>query len=763
MFGSLLLAASSIGCGSESANNGDLPSCSDNIDNDGDGAIDFPDDSGCANDNDEEDDIVPPQCDDGRDNDGDGKTDAPNDPGCFAPNQDSEEDDCPDGPNCPECSDGIDNDMNGASDFPSDSGGCMSAADDDEYTQNPIACGASVRIEKLPYDGHITGTIDATAPSGLNSMTCGGGGSERAYELRITEPKVIVATTDMSGTTADTVLYIRSAECSNPSNELACNDDISTTNAKSTITEAISQPGTYYLIVDAHDSASAGPFDVQVTFFAGEGQGCAGATDCGPGLVCRVPKGQTAKVCAKHVCDDDVDEDGDGNNGYPSDPGCTSLTDDDEGDSCPGVGPGCPECADGVDNDGDMKTDFGPNGDTTCSSASSASEACVSTDGVEQLTQPSTPSTTVGANNDVKPSCGSSSNTAGDKTYRLDVPAMNTLTVDASDMTFDGVVALYNATCGGTSLQCDDFAEAFTVTNFNAGTYYVVVDGYSTGVGPYNIKVSGTIKNGESCEGALAQSGAIKCSDGFTCKGTAGSRTCQRAQCSDGVDNDGDMKIDFPFDPGCTSVVDDTETDPTTAPVCSDGMDNDADQLTDYAQDWGCAGAAGTSEKFCPMETDTAASTLITTKETLGTTAMMANDFNPGTPCLYSNTSSNASDVTLGLSLPVPVATLVVDTIGSGFDTVLSVRSVQCDQQLACDDEGGGSNASKITMNNVWPGNYAVTVDGYSTKSGAFKLHVLGTVAAGTSCTSPLFSGGANAVLVCPTGTTCTGSPAKCQ
>jgi hypothetical protein len=765
VFGSLLLAA---GCGSESANNPGGASCSDGIDNDGDGAIDFPDDSGCANSNDDEDDLIPPQCADGRDNDGDGKTDAPNDPGCFAPNQDSEEDDCPDGPNCPECSDGKDNDDNGQTDFPNDSGGCMSAADDDEYTQNPVACGAAVRIEKMPYDGHITGMLDAAMPSSLNSMTCGGGGSERAYELRITEPKVVVATSDMSGTTADTVLYIRSADCSNPANELACNDDISTTNDKSSITKAISTPGTYYLVVDAHDSASAGPFDIQVTFFAGEGQGCAGATDCGPGLVCRVPKGQTAKVCAKHVCDDDVDEDDDGKNGYPNDPGCTSATDDDEGDSCPGVGPNCPECSDGVDNDGDMKTDYGMSGDTTCSSASSASEACVSTDGVEQLTQPSTPGTTVGAHSDVA-ACTVATSSAPDKTYRIDIPAMTTLTIDAYNddtLDWDGVLSMFNSTCAGTALACEDVPETIEVTNQAAGTYYVVLKGYYTAEsGPFTLNVRGTIKNGESCESALAQSGAITCGTGYICKGTVGARKCQQAQCSDGINNnDGDSKIDFPFDPGCSSISDDDETDPTTAPVCSDGTDNDGDNLTDFAQDWGCAGAAGTSEKFCPMETDIAATALITAKETLGTTAMMANDFNPGTPCLYSNTSSNAPDITLGLQLPVPVATLVIDTIGSGFDTVLSVRSVQCDQQLACDDEGGASsNSSKITMSNVWPGNYAVTIDGYSTKSGAYKLHVTGTVAAGTSCTSPLFSGGANAVLVCPTGTTCTGTPAKCQ
>jgi hypothetical protein len=70
---------------------------------------------------------------------------------------------------------------------------------------------------------------------------------------------------------------------------------------------------------------------------------------------------------------------------------------------------------------------------------------------------------------------------------------------------------------------------------------------------------------------------------------------------------------------------------------------------------------------------------------------------------------------------------------------------------------------SKIDLSNVAPGNYAIVVDGYNTNNGMFTLNVRGTVATQTSCSSPLFSGGANAVLVCPTGTTCTGTPLKCQ
>ena len=69
------------------------------------------------------------------------------------------------------------------------------------------------------------------------------------------------------------------------------------------------------------------------------------------------------------MCEDGLDEDNDGKNDYPDDPGCSSPTDDDESDTCPGVNAGCPECADGIDNDGDGAVDEGcpapPPADTT--------------------------------------------------------------------------------------------------------------------------------------------------------------------------------------------------------------------------------------------------------------------------------------------------------------------------------------------------------------------------------------------------------------
>ncbi len=754
-----------VACGGGS-NTDDQPKvqCSDGVDNDGDGMVDFPDDPGCISEADEtEDSLASPQCSDGRDNDNDGLIDYPTDPGCFAPQQDDEKDDCPAGPNCPECGNKKDDDMNGSTDFPNDPG-CTSASDSTEVINNPVACGAGLVVKPLPTTNTADGMLDATSTSMITSPCGGGGGAPAvAYQLYLSKPKVVVVSTDDANTTADTVIDIRKSDCGSPTSEVACNDDApGTTTGVSKVTASLAA-GNYYIIIGAHDTSISGAYTMTVKLFAGEGSTCAAVAECGPGLVCRVPLGGNGMSCQQPMCKDSVDDDGDGKNDYPNDPGCTTPEDNDESDACAsGPGPNCPECGDGIDNDGDTKSDYPM--DTTCMAAGDSSESCITTDGVTLLTLPMITDTTIGANNDVHPTCAStSSHTAPDQTYRLDVPALSTLTLSATNLnpTFWSVVLdLFNSTCGGTAVRCI-FDDVMTQTNVAAGTYFLVVDGYSGGtgeMGAYTLNVSGKIQNNASCESMLAQSGALTCGPGYACKGTAGARVCAPALCGDGIDNDGDGKTDYPFDPGCDSAADDTEANPATAPVCADNMDNDTDSMTDWPADYGCSAASGTSEAFCTAETNP--TSLITGSTTTGTTVGMTNNF-PTTSC---QTTATGPDVALGLSLPVPVQSLVLDLSGAPYDTIISVRDPQCMAEVGCNDDGGTPFiSSKLTMTNVLPGNYAVIIDGYTGQSGTFSLLIKGTVAPQTSCGSPLFSGGANAMLSCPTGTTCTGTPAKCQ
>jgi len=89
------------------------PACSDGIDNDGDGLVDYPMDPGCSSPTDDSELDATHPCDDGIDNDGDGfvdwRLDGSGDPGCASAAATSIEN--------PACQDGIDNDGDGGIDF----------------------------------------------------------------------------------------------------------------------------------------------------------------------------------------------------------------------------------------------------------------------------------------------------------------------------------------------------------------------------------------------------------------------------------------------------------------------------------------------------------------------------------------------------------------------------------------------------------------------------------------------------------------------
>ena len=63
--------------------------------------------------------------------------------------------------------------------------------------------------------------------------------------------------------------------------------------------------------------------------------------------------------------------------------------------------------------------------------------------------------------------------------------------------------------------------------------------------------------------------------------------------CSDGLDNDGDGKRDFPADLGCIALSDTDELDP---PACLNLRDDDGDAKVDFPLDPGCSSALDTSE-----------------------------------------------------------------------------------------------------------------------------------------------------------------------
>lgn len=66
-------------------------------------------------------------------------------------------------------------------------------------------------------------------------------------------------------------------------------------------------------------------------------------------------------------------------------------------------------------------------------------------------------------------------------------------------------------------------------------------------------------------------------------------------ECQDNKDNDGDGLIDWPVDPGCGGLFDDSES-PFNQPQCNDHIDNDNDGLIDWPIDKGCKSEFDNSE-----------------------------------------------------------------------------------------------------------------------------------------------------------------------
>jgi hypothetical protein len=70
-------------------------------------------------------------------------------------------------------------------------------------------------------------------------------------------------------------------------------------------------------------------------------------------------------------------------------------------------------------------------------------------------------------------------------------------------------------------------------------------------------------------------------------------------KCENLIDDDGDGLIDWPADPGCTEGPDNDEWNPPPA-ACNDGIDNDGDGKIDWPNDPGCTGYLDNDESDTP-------------------------------------------------------------------------------------------------------------------------------------------------------------------
>jgi hypothetical protein len=91
-------------------------------------------------------------------------------------------------------------------------------------------------------------------------------------------------------------------------------------------------------------------------------------------------------------------------------------------------------------------------------------------------------------------------------------------------------------------------------------------------------------------------------------------------------------------------------------------------------------------------------------------------------PC---QTSASGPDVIYQLTART-AGTISINTVGSAFDTILSVGTTCGAMTTACDDDGGGSLTSSTSFAAVAGTTYYIIVDGYAGASGNYVLNVSG-------------------------------------
>ena len=584
------------------ADRGPRVACSDGLDNDRDGQIDFPDDPGCvdAEDDDETDPIPASQCDDrldndedglidaadpdcntpldpseagdarmracsnGLDDDGDGLTDYPFDPGCETAGGISEADRVP----APACANGLDDDGDGRTDFPTDPG-CTAAGDGTEAALDPPPQCAN----GLDDDG--TGATDWPDDPG-----CDGAGDLTEVSPCGPETPVIdlnrhlLDDDDFQADLTDVPASLV-AECGGAAGgeyvfryvvERALDRLIFNTRHPETVS-----PVVMYL-----RDQCRGP-DLQCDRGLGDDPGVALSVErpaIGAVYYLVVDTGSrmdvgrfrlTVDAVSPPACRDSIDNDGDGLLDI-ADPGCTETEDADETDPAEP-----PVCANGVDDDMDGFIDW-PD-DVDCAAAGAPEEVPPCTLGAPILRVgqaggefPLEIIAGIGlAQGRCEPSFGAETVVALVLTDPSDV-SMQVL--DANGV--PALASLHARTIcedPDTEIGCRTQAaraEPLTLTELDRGQHFLFAEqGAIAPRAPHTVRI-------------IVQSTIV--------------------ECNDLIDNDADGLIDL-ADPGCERGRDVSERDAGDVPQCADGIDNDMNGLIDWPADEGCLAAGDLTEE----------------------------------------------------------------------------------------------------------------------------------------------------------------------
>ncbi len=562
----------SVADGDEGDENSENPTeCWDGVDNDEDNIIDFPMEPGCAaaGDTSEADPPVAPACADGEDNDEDGRIDYPDDPGCASIGDRDELDK----EVTPECSDGQDNDRDGKIDYPDDEG-CEAASDFNERGSCRDVYDPPQALNGVPiFLDTSRGVFEARG-------SCGGRGSpESVVRYHLDKAVEALEISTRGATEVPTTLYMRRNYCLSRGAEVACQREEEYPEVPGHMLRIPHvNPGDYFIFVDGV-AGIGGP--VELTVY-------------------EIPMAE---------CLNREDDDEDGLTDYPNDPGCESPDDRDETSLEP-----LPACFNDEDDDQDGEIDY-PN-DPGCLSASGQSEIDACGDGVPYQEyfegEPYFDGDTSGeeASEAHEGSCGG--DRGAEQLIYYHNPYNARLTLSSAHPQTQTPVTLYvRRTCDdpNSELGCDDGRRAgsdygrIVLERGSPGDYWIIVD-TSRGVGgPFRLSIEAERLDPACGDGRDNDGDGEVDADDPGCESLededeAGEGNPE-ALCQNGIDDDDDGLIDYPYDPGCVAHGDFDEQDPVEpelAPACFNTLDDDEDGEIDFPWDPGCLNAADTDE-----------------------------------------------------------------------------------------------------------------------------------------------------------------------
>ncbi len=600
-----------------------------------------------------------------------------------------------------------------------DGNACVECLEDADCEEGFVCIGGGCLEDRAPDTCEAPGEAGLgewqgfTAGDSGEQGSCGGGnGPEDVYSVDLDPGTYCV---NLAGSSFDSLVYVRT-DCGNPGSEVACDDDTPEINPDDRLDPAVNvvveEAGTFYIFIDGF-AAGGGAYNLNIT----EGE-CVVPPQCEVDEDCE--GGFGPEVCVDEVCvqcrDDEQCQEGDH---CSADNTCGECANDEHCDEglCNEAGR-CVECVEDIDcgDDGGSCNDLGEcvecaddadcgEGEVCIGGACFEDAAPLACDAPGEAALGGWDGFTAG-DSVTQGSCGGAN--GPEDVYSIQFEEAGSYCVNTRGSGYDTLLHVRTI--------CDDPDSEVACNDDNFGinpddslraavtidvedietTYYIYVDGFGANGGAYHLEIS-----------AGACQPPPECGDDLPCPE---GDSCVEGQCVDCVDDAGcEEGLHCDEDNECAVCVLDDHCEEGEA--CVDG---DCDEPPECVDDEGCGDGELCVDNVCVPD--------------LPATCDEPREGDFGSFLGFTDGVGESAG-SCGGGAASPEATwlfdfaedgeVCFDTRGSGYDTVLYIRS-ECangDSEVQCNDDNAviaGPLRSAITLDAAADTQYFVFVDGFT-------------------------------------------------